>query len=110
MYGRTVSSEPSLFLREIDQSALRIIGNAPYGFHGPARSPQPASGGAGKRSSDGKWRLGERVFHDDHGYGAVIEIREGDEGPVIRVRFETGHEIRFFSAFQSAAFTKIGDE
>jgi DNA helicase-2/ATP-dependent DNA helicase PcrA len=111
MYGRTVSSEPSLFLREIDKSALRIIGNAPYGFNAPARSSRQAvSGGMGKLSSDGRWRLGDRVFHDDHGYGAVAEIREGDEGPVVRVRFETGHEIRFLSAFQSAAFTKIGDD
>jgi DNA helicase-2/ATP-dependent DNA helicase PcrA len=110
MYGRTVSAEPSLFLREIDKSALRIIGNAPYGFNASGRTPRRFSGGPEKRSSDGRWRLGERVFHDDHGYGAVAEIREGDEGPVIRVRFETGHEIRFLSAFQSAAFTKIGDD
>jgi DNA helicase-2/ATP-dependent DNA helicase PcrA len=110
IYGRTMSSEPSLFLREIDQSVLRIIGDAPYGFHGPARTPRPPSRGAGKLSSDGRWRLGDRVFHDDHGYGGVVEIREGDEGPVIRVRFETGHELRFLSAFQSAAFTKIGDD
>jgi DNA helicase-2/ATP-dependent DNA helicase PcrA len=110
MYGRTVSSEPSLFLREIDQSALRIIGNAPYGFKTSGRASGQSAGAVGKRSSDGKWRLGDRIFHDDHGYGAVVEIREGDEGPIIRVRFETGHETRFLSAFQSAAFVKIGDD
>jgi DNA helicase-2/ATP-dependent DNA helicase PcrA len=108
LYGRTVFSEPSLFLREIDQSALRIIGRAPGGFiFGTSRQP---AGGAGKISSDGKWRLGDRVFHDDHGYGAVVDIREGEDGPLIRIRFETGHEKRFASAFQSSAFTRIGGE
>ncbi|MDR0624093.1 MAG: ATP-binding domain-containing protein, partial [Treponema sp.] len=110
MYGRTLSAEPSLFLREIDRDSLRIIGRAPWNFTPAAGAPRQSSGGAGKVSSDGRWRTGERVFHDDHGYGAVVEIREGDEGPVIRVRFETGHEVRFFSAFQGGAFTKIGDD
>jgi DNA helicase-2/ATP-dependent DNA helicase PcrA len=110
MYGRTVSAEPSMFLREIDRGSLRIIGEAPWGFTPPAGAPRQPPAGPGKASSDGRWRTGERVFHDDHGYGAVVDIREGDEGPVIRVRFETGHEVRFFSAFQGAAFTKIGDD
>jgi DNA helicase-2/ATP-dependent DNA helicase PcrA len=108
LYGRTLSSEPSLFLRELDQSGLRIIGTAPYGFTASGKPPRRSPGGAGKVSSDGKWRLGDRVFHDDHGYGAVVEIREGEDGPLIRVRFETGHEKRFASAFQGGAFTKIG--
>jgi DNA helicase-2/ATP-dependent DNA helicase PcrA len=110
IYGRTLSSEPSLFLREIDQSTLRIIGKVPYSFRISAGVSGRPSGGAGRVSSDGKWRLGDRVFHDDHGYGVVADIREGEDGPVVRVRFETGHETRFLSAFQSAAFIKIGNE
>jgi DNA helicase-2/ATP-dependent DNA helicase PcrA len=108
MYGRALSSEPSVFLREIDKSSLRIIGKAPYGFKAPAGAVGQSAGRTGKVSSDGKWRLGDRVFHDDHGYGEVVDIREGDEGPLIRVRFETGYEKQFAAAFQSAAFTKIG--
>jgi DNA helicase-2/ATP-dependent DNA helicase PcrA len=108
-YGRTLFLEPSLFLRELDHSALRIIGKAPSGFKTSTGTSRQPSGGSGKISSDGKWRLGDRIFHDDHGYGAVVEIREGEDGPLIRVRFETGHEKRFASAFQSAAFTKIGE-
>jgi DNA helicase-2/ATP-dependent DNA helicase PcrA len=118
IFGRPVSSEPSLFLQEVDQSALRIVGEAPYSFRALSRAPDVPfgwapgglSGGAGKVSSDGKWRLGERVFHDDHGYGTVAGIHEEDDGPVIKVCFETGHEIHFLSAWQSAAFIKIGDE
>jgi DNA helicase-2/ATP-dependent DNA helicase PcrA len=132
LFGRTQPMEPSPFLQEAaggkdspDKPLLRILGNAPYGFSvntGAAglvanrRTGAGAfSGGYGtrgqQRSSDGRWRIGERLFHDDHGYGAVIEIRETDEdGPVIRVRFDTGKESRFLSASQSSRFTKIGDE
>ncbi|MDR2101770.1 MAG: ATP-dependent helicase [Treponema sp.] len=126
MFGRTMPMEPSLFLREIDRSLLRIIGSPPYGF---VRSPgaglstggKTTGGSAGsttgvrssrppKTSSDGRWQVGNRVFHDDHGYGAVTEIREDEEGPVIRVKFETGKELRFLSLRQSSRFVKIGDD
>jgi DNA helicase-2/ATP-dependent DNA helicase PcrA len=127
MYGRTQASEPSLFLREIDKSCLRIIGSAPRGF-GPARQPpagtQEDSGAfyksgasCGSGASDGSeaerkagWRRGERLFHDDHGYGAVMEVRDSDEGPVVRVHFETGKEMRFLSEYQGSGFVKIGQD
>jgi DNA helicase-2/ATP-dependent DNA helicase PcrA len=138
MFGRTMPMEPSLFLREIDRNALRIIGSPPYGFArssgaapsrrsssqgGPAGGltggriiPFPGSSGASpdskaaKTSSDGRWQVGNRVFHDDHGYGAVTEIRESDEGPVVRVQFETGKDLRFLSLHQSSRFVKIGSD
>jgi DNA helicase-2/ATP-dependent DNA helicase PcrA len=112
MYGRIMYMAPSLFLSEADKAVLRIIGQAPYGFKSssPQRPRGAASGarsGAGA-SSDGRWKLGDRVFHDDQGYGEVTEIRETEEGPVIRVRFETGKEVRFLSLRQSSRYTKIG--
>jgi DNA helicase-2/ATP-dependent DNA helicase PcrA len=119
VFGRTIPMEPGLFLRELDRDFIRIIGEAPEGFSaGKSRgSGGPWDGaflegpaGGGRISSDGRWRLGERVFHDDHGYGAVVEIREGEEGPVVKVRFETGHETRFLSLHQSSRFIKIGED
>jgi DNA helicase-2/ATP-dependent DNA helicase PcrA len=117
MYGRTESMEPSLFLREIDHKGLRIIGSVPYGFTAYQRSGRPVAGVQGgkpglqpSQSSDGRWTLGDRVFHDDHGYGQVTQIREGDDGPVVKVVFETGHELRFLSLHQSSRFTKIIDD
>jgi DNA helicase-2/ATP-dependent DNA helicase PcrA len=115
MFGRTMPMEPSLFLREIDPLSLRVVGDAPHGFvssgrRAAAQSPAPSAPGRGAASSDGRWRVGERVFHDDQGYGAVTEIRETEDGPVVRVRFETGGDVRFLSAHQSARFTKIGDD
>jgi len=119
MYGRTESMEPSLFLREIDHKGLRIIGTVPYGFMalgGTQRGGRPTGFQGGKpgikppQSSDGRWALGDRVFHDDHGYGQVTRIQEGDDGPVVKVVFETGYELRFLSLHQSSRFTKIKDD
>jgi DNA helicase-2/ATP-dependent DNA helicase PcrA len=126
IFGRTQPMEPSLFLREItDRSGqspppLRIWGNAPYGFAGKvpaAGRSRPGGGfgmappGRGRRSSDGRWAVGDRLYHDDHGYGAVIEIRETDEdGPVVRAHFDTGKETQFLSVYQSGNFIKVKED
>jgi DNA helicase-2/ATP-dependent DNA helicase PcrA len=114
MYGQIMSMAPSLFLAEANRDMLRVVGRVPYGFGGRGRqqrggAPPGNPSGAGE-SSDGRWKLGDRVFHDDQGYGAVTEIRESDEGPVIRVKFETGKEIRFLSLHQSSRYMKIGSD
>jgi DNA helicase-2/ATP-dependent DNA helicase PcrA len=114
MYGRVMYMTPSMFLSEADRNALRVIGQAPYGFKSSSRQRSRAASSAYRAgagvSSDGRWKLGDRVFHDDQGYGAVTEIRESDEGPVIRVRFETGKDVRFLSLHQSSRYTKIGND
>jgi DNA helicase-2/ATP-dependent DNA helicase PcrA len=134
IFGRTMPEEPSLFLREIDKSVLRIIGDAPYGFGSGSGSSSGGYAGAGygnhrsgygipagtpPRSADGSddssarsagWQRGDRLYHDDHGYGAVVEVRDSEEGPVVRVQFETGKEPRFLSLHQGSRFTKIGSD
>ena len=111
VYGRTAPMEPSLFLKEIDRGGLRIIGRPPHGFGSPQKSMgRPVSRQKPAVSSDDRWTLGDRVFHDDHGYGSITEIREGEDGPVVKVIFETGHELRFLSSHQSSRFTKIGED
>ncbi|MDR0598553.1 MAG: ATP-dependent helicase [Treponema sp.] len=117
VYGRTTPMPPSLFLREADRASLRVLGQAPAGFDGgpaggggPGNGPGGGGSGAGKTSSDGRWTLGERVFHDDQGYGAVVHIEEGEDGPVIKVHFDNGRETRFLSRCQSGNFVKISGE
>jgi DNA helicase-2/ATP-dependent DNA helicase PcrA len=56
------------------------------------------------------WRRGQRLFHEDYGYGAVMEVQDSEDGPVVLVRFETGRETRFLSEYQGRAFEKIGDD
>jgi DNA helicase-2/ATP-dependent DNA helicase PcrA len=125
MFGRTLPAEPSLFLREIDKSSLRIIGEIPCGFgaagamtaaqraYPPERGNSAcakAPSGCDAYNSSGSWRRGDRLFHDDYGYGAVMEVRNSEEGPVVRVCFETGKELRFLSEQQGSRFTKIGKD
>jgi DNA helicase-2/ATP-dependent DNA helicase PcrA len=99
---------PSLFLNELDRSVLRIIGRASGG--GAPFRPRGVPGGGAKTSSDGKWTVGNRVYNDDQGYGAVSDITESEDGPVVLVRFDNGRERRFLSSYQSGNFTRIGSE
>jgi DNA helicase-2/ATP-dependent DNA helicase PcrA len=56
------------------------------------------------------WRRGQRLFHDDHGYGAVINVKDSDDGPVVHVRFDSGNESRFLSKYQGRDYEKISDD
>jgi len=108
MYGRTMKMEPSLFLREMDHKGVRVIGAAPYGFG-------KQSNGSGVvhtaiQSSDGRWKVGDRVFNDNHGYGSIVKITETEDGAVVKVIFETGYEKRFLSMHQSSGYTKIKED
>jgi DNA helicase-2/ATP-dependent DNA helicase PcrA len=107
MFGSIMSLDPSPFLREIDKNCLRIVGTPPRSF-GALRQPSKYDPTARERS-DG-WRRGQRLFHDDYGYGAVAEVRDSDDGPVVRVQFETGKELRFLSEHQGSAFEKMGND
>jgi DNA helicase II / ATP-dependent DNA helicase PcrA len=102
MFGRVMPLQPSLFLREIDKKCLKIIGNAPYGF-------ASSSSGSDAEKASG-WRRGQRLFHDDYGYGNVVDVRNSEDGPIVRAMFETGKELRFLSEKQSSAIVKIGNE
>jgi DNA helicase-2/ATP-dependent DNA helicase PcrA len=108
MYGRTMPSEPSVFLREIDQSCLKVIGNAPGLFR--SGYGQNSGRAASEAEAVSGWKKGQRLFHDDYGYGAVAEVRNSEDGPVVRVLFETGNEVRFLSEHQGYAFEKISDD
>jgi DNA helicase-2/ATP-dependent DNA helicase PcrA len=132
MYGRTMPSQPSLFLREIDGSCIQTeISSAGFrhtktgwqsfsSFSKNQNSSRPAgrsfnpldlqSAANSDLEKRAGYRRGQRIFHDDHGYGAVMEIKDSDDGPVVRVRFESGHEKRFLSEYQGRAYEKIGDD
>jgi DNA helicase-2/ATP-dependent DNA helicase PcrA len=121
MFGKTMPLEPSVFLREIDKSCLKILGNAPYSFRtgqnsAVPRRPHPWDRNETEAEQVSGWRRGQKLFHDDYGYGVVVEVRNGDTasdsnaGPVVRVQFETGKELRFLSEQKSSAFVKIGDD
>jgi DNA helicase-2/ATP-dependent DNA helicase PcrA len=128
LYGRSQPVSPSVFLHEIDASCISIMGQAPPPFAPSGTEGGKRGGGAydegaahgwmesGRKpkgqvqSADGRWKVGDRLFHDDHGYGGVTDIRQSEEGSVVEVRFETGKELHFLSEFQSSRFMKTGDD
>jgi DNA helicase-2/ATP-dependent DNA helicase PcrA len=63
-----------------------------------------------KTENNAGWQRGQRLFHDDYGYGAVAEVRSSEDGPVVHARFETGKELRFLSDHQSSSIVKISDD
>ncbi|MDR2659166.1 MAG: ATP-dependent helicase [Spirochaetaceae bacterium] len=111
VFGQTTPMAPSLFLEEVDISKMRIVGSPPYGFKLPSVKEKSgkAAGHKQKVSSDGRWRLGDRVFNEDCGYGEINAIDEDAEGPVITVCYENGRRQRFLSRAQSSRFMKIRD-
>jgi len=56
------------------------------------------------------WRRGQRLFHEDYGYGAVMGVKDSDDGPVVHVRFDSGQDKRFLSEYQGRAYEKIGED
>ena len=121
MYGRTEGMQPSLFLREIDSSCLQVFrgaGGSHISMLSAGRSFNRFNLGIGSVAAAKNneleeragWRRGQRLFHDDYGYGAVMEVRDSDDGPLVRVRFDNGKETRFLSEYQGRAYEKIGED
>jgi len=120
MYGKTSAMQPSLFLQEIDKSCLQVIdmssrskGLITYGGRSVAgRSFNPLNlqiSAVTEVEERSGWRRGQRLFHDDHGYGAVMEVKDSEDGPLVRVRFDNGQEKRFLSEYQGRAYEKVDD-
>ncbi|MDR2601717.1 MAG: ATP-dependent helicase [Spirochaetaceae bacterium] len=123
VYGQIMHQTPSIFLTEADGDFLEKKGvsaaslfskNAPaYAYtylrnsrRGFSAIPTKLNSRI-KTSSDGRWTVGDRIFNEDEGYGGVTDISEGEDGPVIKVCFDTGKERRFLSFVQSKSYLKI---
>ncbi|MDR2941216.1 MAG: ATP-dependent helicase [Treponema sp.] len=118
MYGKTMPMQPSLFLREIDASCLqinRVVRGFETGQPMARHSFNPYNFDNDKEKNSrleksSGWRRGQRLFHENYGYGAVMEVKDSEDGPVVRVRFDNGKETRFLSEYQGGAFEKMGDD
>ncbi|MCL2231185.1 MAG: ATP-dependent helicase [Treponema sp.] len=124
MYGRTMQTQPSLFLREVDRNFLRIeddfkkhfeqmqrpFANRTFNAFNMQNASMSGNSQIAKELEEkAGWRKGQRLFHEDHGYGAVIDIKDSDDGPIVRVRFDSGQEKRFLSEIQGRAYEKIDE-
>ena len=95
MYGKLSYMEPSRFLAEIDSGLVDVIGQSIASFASPA--DEEAS----------LWKCGQRLFHDDYGYGYVVQSRQSGSELVITVQFENGSQKRFFPVYQKSQLFRV---
>ncbi|MCL2267114.1 MAG: ATP-dependent helicase [Treponema sp.] len=132
MYGKTIQTQPSLFLREIDKSCLNVIKGSRAEAHRSFDSRQhnnfinrPKSfnefnlqnaAAAGTSAANKEleeragWRRGERLFNENYGYGAVLDVKDSEDGPVVHVRFDNGLDKRFLSEYQGRSYEKADND
>ena len=95
MYGKLSYMEPSRFLTEIDSGLVDVIGQSIANFASPADEEAAL------------WKCGQRLFHDDYGYGYVVQSRQSGSELVITVQFENGSQKRFFPVYQKSQLFRV---
>ena len=95
MYGKLSYMEPSRFLTEIDSGLVDVIGQSITSFASPADEEAAL------------WKCGQRLFHDDYGYGYVVQSRQSGGELVITVQFENGSQKRFFPVYQKSQLFRV---
>mgnify|MGYP000973526689 CR=1 FL=1 len=95
MYGKLSYMEPSRFLAEIDSGLVDVIGQSIASFASPADEEAAL------------WKCGQRLFHDDYGYGYVVQSRQSGSELVITVQFESGSQKRFFPEYQRQQLLRV---
>jgi len=128
MYGRTTQTQPSLFLREIDRSCLKISNDAHKNFSSNVRNgfinrpqsfnsfniqsaaPVKSSSVNSELEERAGWKRGERLFNENYGCGAVMDVKESEDGPVVHVRFDNGLDKRFLPEHQGRSYEKVNND
>ena len=95
MYGKLSYMEPSCFLAEIDSGLVDVIGQSIASFASPVDEEAAL------------WKCGQRLFHDDYGYGYVVQSRQSGGKLVITVQFENGSQKRFFPEYQKSQLFRV---
>lgn len=107
MYGHLEMMNPSPFIREA-KDAFRIIGATP-----PSMRQFSAGYGNGYNAEENelmqKFKKGTKLYHDDYGYGQVIDVHMSDGECVCLVRFESGQTKKFLPQYQSKSLMVVKD-
>lgn len=97
MYGKLSFMEPSLFLTEIDDDLVESVGEPLAGLGSPAFEETAL------------WKCGQRIFHDDYGYGYIVQSHRRGGELVITVQFENGGQKCFFPAYQKQQLMRVDE-
>lgn len=106
MYGSWQFMKPSPFLKE-SSKAFKIIGHQPAEFC--SFYAQPVYDEEESQFSEyfAKWKKGTKLYHDDYGYGVIINSKISNEEFVIEVQFESREKKKFLPAYQAKSLTII---
>jgi DNA helicase II / ATP-dependent DNA helicase PcrA len=104
IYGSSNYMEISPFLLEAKGASVDVIGTQPAAF----KKSSAASVSSGNPLHD-RWHKGVRLFHDDCGYGCIIDTDDSDDDYVISVQFETGEVKRFLPKYQASKLLIVND-
>ncbi len=95
LFGRTSMMMPSIFLNELGNDSVRVLGQKPTGFTGEKKEIDPMRK---------KYSVGTELYHDDFGYGQIVKTCTSDEGEyVIKVSFETSGIKTFLPKYQAGS-------
>lgn len=104
IYGSSNYMEISPFLLEAKGASVDVIGTQPAAFK-KSSAPTVSSG----NPLHDRWHKGVRLFHDDCGYGCIIDTDDSDDDYVISVQFETGEVKRFLPKYQASKLLIVND-
>ncbi len=116
LYGSLTFMQPSRLLFEIDKSFVKV--HEPSNVYSQKNytgnfakqiNIENLGGKQNNNSLNSKWKRGEKIYHDDFGYGAIIKTDDSKGELVITVQFENGFSKRFMPEYQAADITIIKD-
>ena len=111
-YRRTYTGDmwyykPSIFLKEVmgedDEKSEDFSETKNFWFNNIRSTPS-------KSPWEREWPVGQRIFSDDYGYGAVYKHSYTEEGLIITVSFETGLRKNFSIPAEKYKLVKANDE
>ncbi|HZK19609.1 MAG TPA: UvrD-helicase domain-containing protein [Treponemataceae bacterium] len=100
MYGKTDFMEPSPFLLEIVAESIDVIGKKPRSFKHPCANIHTQLSNSTNNKLAQKWHKGAKIYHDEWGYGAIINTNETNDEYVITVQFEHSGVKHFMPEYQ----------
>jgi DNA helicase-2/ATP-dependent DNA helicase PcrA len=90
IWGREQIFSPSRFLEEIPQDLISMNGLSPSGLDGLRQ-----------------FSRGDRVYHDDFGYGNIVKVWDNGKNVFVTVYFEIGKTCQFVPKYDQH-LTKVG--
>jgi len=107
MYGHMEMMNPSPFIREAKE-AFKIIGTTPPSMR--SLSAGYSNGyDAGENELMTKYKKGTKLYHDDYGYGQIVDCHMSDGECICLVKFESGQTKKFLPQYQGKSLMIVKD-